>query len=229
MDDNREKKIENTLRFYFMCNRLKNIVRTGWLNWNVERERLESIAEHIYGTEMLAIAMNDQFGYNLNIMKVVFLLSIHEIGETKIGDKTQFEISKEEKIKIERDAVHELLGDMISKEELEEYFLEFDNQSTPEGFFAYQCDKLECDIQAWLYGDEGCFNTIDPENNPAMKSQAVQSLLALGMPIHEMWLKFGQNKYPYDENFMAVSKYLSEGKAKKLGGIKDGKWEPKKD
>ncbi len=231
MDDNREKKIENTLKFYFMCNRLKNIVRTGWTDWNVERERLESIAEHIYGTEMLAIAMNDQFGYNLDIMKVVFLLSIHELGEAKIGDKTQFDKNTPPEVKrqLERDAVHEMLSDMISKEELEEYFLEFDDKTTPEGFFAYQCDKLECDIQAWLYGDEGCFNTIDPVNNPAMASKTVRVFLAQGMTVHEMWLKFGQNKYPYDENFMAVSEYLYQGKAKKLGGIKDGKWEPKKD
>ena len=222
-----EQKVENVLKFYFMCNRLKNIVRKGWLDWNVERERLESIAEHIYGTEALAIAMNDQFGYNLDVMKVVFLLSIHEIGETKIGDRTQFDMPHDEKVRIEREAVHQLLSDMISKEELEQYFLEFDNHETPEGFFAYQCDKLECDIQAWLYGDEGCFNTIDEEKNPAMKSSKVKKLLET-MPIHEMWVKFGQETYPYDENFMAVSEYIFEGKAKKLGGIKDGKWEPKK-
>ena len=80
---------------------------------------------------------------------------------------------------------------------------------------------------AWLYGDEGCFNTIDENNNPAMKSSKVKKLLET-MPIHEMWVKFGQETYPYDENFMAVSEYIFEGKAKKLGGIKDGKWEPKK-
>ncbi len=227
MANSKEKKIENTLKFYFMCNRLKNILRTGWVNWNLERDRVESIAEHVYGTEALAIAMNDQFGYNLDIMKVVFLLSIHEIGETIIGDRTQFDISKEEKIKIERDAVHKFLKDMISKKELEKYFIEFDDHFTPEGFFAYQCDKLECDIQAFLYGIEGCFNTKDPENNPAMKNKLVTDLLDEGMSIHEMWLRFGQSKYPYDENFMAVSKYLLEGKIDKLGGIKDGKWEPK--
>ena len=42
-------KEENVLKYYVLCNKLKNVIRTGWLNWNVNRERLESIAEHVYG------------------------------------------------------------------------------------------------------------------------------------------------------------------------------------
>ena len=37
------------------------------------------------------------------------------------------------------------------KEKIEELFLEFDTHETPEALFAYQCDKLECDIQSKLY------------------------------------------------------------------------------
>ena len=36
------KKEENVLKYYVLCNRLKNTIRTGWKNWNVERDRLES-------------------------------------------------------------------------------------------------------------------------------------------------------------------------------------------
>ena len=28
----------------------------------------------------------------------------------------------------------------------------------------------------------------------------------------EMWLKFGQKQYPYDENFMAISNYAMKNK-----------------
>lgn len=54
-----------------MCNRLKNVIRTGWKKWNVQRERIESVAEHIFGVQMLAIAMKSEYQYDVDILKVV--------------------------------------------------------------------------------------------------------------------------------------------------------------
>lgn len=49
---------ENVIKYYVICNKLKNIIRTGWKDWQVERNRIESVAEHIFGVQMLAIAEN---------------------------------------------------------------------------------------------------------------------------------------------------------------------------
>lgn len=92
-------KEQNVINYYVICNRLKNVIRTGWKNWNVQRERIESVAEHIFGVQMLAIAMKSEYQYDVDIMKVIFMLAVHELGETVIGDLTQFEISKAEKEK----------------------------------------------------------------------------------------------------------------------------------
>ena len=29
-------KEENVLRYYLLCNKLKNVIRTGWKDWNVK-------------------------------------------------------------------------------------------------------------------------------------------------------------------------------------------------
>lgn len=42
-------KEQNVINYYVICNKLKNTIRTGWKNRNVKRERIESVAEHIYG------------------------------------------------------------------------------------------------------------------------------------------------------------------------------------
>ena len=83
-------KEQSVVEFYVLCNNLKNVVRTGWKNWGVNRERVESIAEHIYGVQMLAISMWSQYGYDIDIKKVLTMLAIHELEETIIGDLTQF-------------------------------------------------------------------------------------------------------------------------------------------
>ena len=102
------KKEESVIKYYVLCNKLKNVIRTGWKDWNVKRERIESVAEHIYSVQMLAIAMKSEFHYDIDIMKVVLMLAVHELGETVIGDLTMFQISKEEKEKLEHEAVKEI-------------------------------------------------------------------------------------------------------------------------
>ena len=200
-------KEQNVIKYYVLCNKLKNVIRKGWKDWHVEKERLESVAEHIFGVQMLAIAMKSEYQYDVDILKVIFMLAIHELGEAIIGDLTQFEISKEEKEKIEHVAVHKILGNLLEGRMIEELFLEFDSHQTQEALFAYQCDKLECDLQSKLYDEEGCVNLTKQEGNKTMEDKRVKALLEAGASWSTMWLKFGQQVYPYDDNFKAVSNY----------------------
>jgi putative hydrolase of HD superfamily len=203
-------KEENVINYYVLCNKLKNVVRTGWKDWKVQRERIESIAEHIFGVQMLAIAMKSEYQYDLDIMKVIYMLAIHELGETIIGDLTQFQIDKEEKERIEHEAVHNILSSMLDGEQIEKLFLEFDEHKTKEAIFAYQCDKLECDLQCKMYDQEGCVDLTHQEGNDTANNEFVKNLLANGQSWSDMWLEFGQKKYPYDEHFMAVSQFVKE-------------------
>ena len=70
-------KAENVVKFYVLCNKLKNVIRTGWKDWHVNRDRLESVAEHIYSVQMLAIAMNSEYKYDVDIFKVIMMLAVH--------------------------------------------------------------------------------------------------------------------------------------------------------
>lgn len=200
-------KEQNVINYYVTCNRLKNVIRTGWKSWNVQRERIESVAEHIFGVQMLAIAMKSEYQYDVDIMKVIFMLAVHELGEIVIGDLTQFQISKEEKEKLEHEAVNRILGVLLDGSQIEQLFLEFDAHNTKESIFAYQCDKLECDLQSKLYDEEGCVDLDKQDNNDILKNPLVQKLLKTGASWSTMWLQFGQQVYPYDDNFRAVSDY----------------------
>ena len=147
-------KIKNTIDFYVVCNKLKDTIRSGHKIWNIKRERVESVAEHIYGTQMLAIGIYYQFNYDLYLKKILYMLAIHELEEIIIGDLTYFQISSEEK-KIEgKKACEEILKNIIGKEEILSLIDEFNEKETKEARFAYHCDKLECDIQVRLYDKE---------------------------------------------------------------------------
>ena len=200
-------EVENVIRYYTLCNTLKSLVRTGWQKWNVQADRLESVAEHIYGVQMLAIAMYSEFKYDIDIYKVILMLSVHELEEIIIGDFTPFQISKEEKEKLGHEAINKVLDCLLDKEQIKSLILEFDERKTEEAKFAYYCDKLECDLQCKLYDEQGLVDITKPNDVDAIENKRINEILANNMSWSEMWLKNGQDNYNYDDHFKAVSDY----------------------
>ena len=201
------RKEENVIRYYVLCNKLKSVIRTGWKDWHVNAERIESVAEHIYGVQMLAIAIQSEYQYNIDLNKVIMMLAVHELEEILIGDLTQFQISKAEKIIIGHKAVEDVLGDLLYKDEIKNLILEFDERKYSEALFAHYCDKLECDLQSRIYDEKGYVDLKNQEGNETYNDPTVQKYIKSNMSWSEMWLKYGQEKYNYDENFKKISDY----------------------
>ena len=208
-------KVKNVVEYFVLCNKLKNVIRTGWNDWNVKRHRIESVAEHIYSVQMLAIAMHSEFEYDIDIKKVIMMIAVHELEEIMIGDLTCFQISREEKTKLGHESIEKVLTHLSSKEEIKNLIFEFDERKTNEAKFAYYCDKLECDLQCKLYDEENCVDVSNQPNNKAINDKDVQTLLKSGKSWSEMWLIFGQERYGYDENFKKFSDYAINNKISK--------------
>lgn len=201
-------KEEKVIKYYMICNKLKSLIRSGWIKWNLEGDRLESVAEHIYGVQMLAISMWSEYKYDIDLEKVILMLAVHELEETVIGDLTIFDIEKSDKIKLGHDAVCNILSDLDKGDKIKNLIFEFDDRKTKEALFAYYCDKLECDIQAKIYDDRGYVSLRKQDNNKVFKDKDVKKYLDEYKSFSGMWLKFGQDKYNYDNNFKEVSDYL---------------------
>ena len=200
-------KAKQVIEYYMLCCKLKDVIRTGWLNWNVSADRVESIAEHIYGVQMMAIAMCQAYKYDIDLPKALLMLAIHETEEIIIGDQTLFQVSSEDKAIEGHKAVHHIFGELLPAPTIEKLILEFDERKTKEAIFAYQCDKVECDVQAKIYGDKGYVDLEHQENNAVARDPRVTMWFDKGMDFGQMWIKFGQARYGYDENFTKVSNY----------------------
>lgn len=200
------------IEYYGICHKLKTTIRTGWEKWGVQKERLESVAEHIYGTQMLALAMYSEYDYDVDIVKVIFMLAVHEIGEAAIGDFTPFEISREEKERLEHEAVHKILAGLESEKEIEQYFLEFDARETPEARFAYQCDKLDAELQCKFYDDHQCVDLNHLPHNEVANDSRVRKSLANADSWSEAFIDCDNQIVHYDSHFRQVSDYLKNSK-----------------
>lgn len=201
------KKALNVIKFYVLCNKLKDVVRTGWLNWNVQAPRVESVAEHVYGVQMLALAMYSEYQYDIDLEKVMYMLAVHELEETIIGDLTYLDISAEEKKRIGHQAIEKILAELINGEQIKALILEFDEKQTKEAMFAYHCDKLECDLQCKLYDEAGCVDPYNQGDSADHKPEIMEKLKNGEITWSESWMNHDRPKYLDDDNFMEVFDY----------------------
>ena len=175
------EKIQKLIQFYLLATSLKDKIRTGWKTWNIDRQRVESVAEHIYGTCILAIAIDSEFDLNIDIYKVVMMLVLHEIEEVKIGDLTPFDkVTAEEKRKIGKQAVEEVLAPLTKGINYIELIEEFEKLETKEAKFAKMCDKLEADIQAKIYCEENAIKMNDDKNANLLQDERIKCLIDKG-------------------------------------------------
>ena len=212
-----EQKIRNILQFYLLANELKDKIRSGWKDWNIDRERVESVAEHIYGTCILAIAIDSEFNLNVDIYKVVMMLVLHEIEEIKIGDLTPFDkVTKEEKRKLGKQAVEEILHNLNKKVKYIDLIEEFERMQTKESVFAKMCDKLEADIQCKIYCEEKCIDIDKEENINLRNDQRVKVLLEKGeKTLADLFIENDRAIYT-EKAFEDIADYIKQNDLLKL-------------
>ena len=139
------------------------------------------------------------------------MLVVHELGEVIIGDITPFDnVSKEEKLRREHEAIIRVIGDLVKKDELIELLYEFDERKTKESIFAYHCDKLEADIQSKVYQDMGCHHSLDAqENNVVFNNSFAQQIVANGAKsAFDIWYEWDKHIYADDEVFAQMLDFV---------------------
>lgn len=209
----KKDKIKTAMDFYLLATKLKYQIRTGWdsNHWNISKDRIESIAEHIYGTCILAISIDSEFKYDIDINKVVKMLVLHELGEVIIGDITPFDnMSLQTKLEKEHAAIKQVTGSLIKKDEIIDLLYEFDDRKTNEAKFAYHCDKLEADIQSKIYQDMGYHNSLDNQrNNVVFKNENAKILVKNGAETaFDIWYEYDKNKFLDDTVFIDILNYI---------------------
>lgn len=212
-----EEKIKNLMRFYLLATQLKNKIRSGWneQHWNIKKERIESVAEHVYGTCILALSIYSEFDFELDIdiNKVLKMMILHEIGEVIIGDITPYDnITPEEKMRMEHEAILIILEGIIKKEEYYSLLIEFDEKQTKEAIFAFHCDKLEADIQSKIYQDTECHNNLeDISISNIIKNKKINDLILKGAKTpFDIWYETDKKYYENDKIFASILEYVKE-------------------
>ena len=204
-------KINNIINFYFLASSLKDKIRTGWIQIGIEKERLESVAEHIYGCLILAIAINSEYKLNLDMYKVLKMLTLHELEEVLMGDLTiRANITKEEKKELGKKYVHNIVKDLCDAEEIKNLLIEFDSGETLESKFCYHIDKIECDFQAKKYDLEGVFSIEKAKEDLLYYGEDSKRIEEVSETSSDYWIEFDKIKFKGDEIFSNLINAVQE-------------------
>jgi len=142
------------LDFFKTAVNLKNISRQGWIN-KLSLKHPESVADHSYSMAIMGMVISDLETYDSE--KILKMILLHDLAESKIGDYTPNQISKEDKIKIENKAYDEIINSLPDAIKLQyaQIWEEYQKQESPESKIVHQIDKLEMTLQAKMYQKEG--------------------------------------------------------------------------
>ena len=212
------EKVESIIKYYLQTTKLKDVVRSGWKYWHVKKERLESVAEHIYGTCMLAIGIWSQTLPPVNLSEVLLTLAIHETEEIIIGDLTPFDKGYQDKVKQGKEETKKIFSGLVGKEVFENLLDNFNNGTTPEGIFAKKCDKLECDLQAKIYDEQG-YMKLENAEKCVKESEKITKLQARGAKRASTFFIYNDRpiftkdvKDQEKDMFVEISKYIEKHK-----------------
>lgn len=128
---------------------LKGLFRQGWLKQGISAEVCESVADHSFGTTLLALLLCPP---ELDASKVLQMAILHEAGESLIGDITPHDgVSRDDKRNLEEDAVRRLFAIVPEGGKWLALWREFEYGTSEEGRFVQQLDKLEMGLQAQTF------------------------------------------------------------------------------
>lgn len=192
----------NIIKFYLISNKLKEKIRTGWQEIGISSNRLESVAEHIYGCLMLAIAIDSEYDLNLDMYKILKMISLHELEETIMKDYTiRDNITKEEKIKQGKESVKKVTEGMIKQDEIINLLDEFNEHVTKESIFCYHIDKIECNFQSKIYDLKGEFDLDKAIEDAKFYKNEENLKLSKDMSASDIGIEYDKKLYKGDKIF----------------------------
>ncbi|CAL9074347.1 HDc [Musa troglodytarum] len=140
--------------FLSLCRRLKTTKRAGWVRRGVREP--ESVADHMYRMGIMSLVFQDIPGVDRD--RCVKMALVHDIAEAIVGDITPTDgVPKLEKSRREREALDymcKLLGGGSRAKEIDELWMEYEDNSSPEAKLVKDFDKVEMILQALEYEDE---------------------------------------------------------------------------
>lgn len=169
-----QENVSELLDFFHIAEKLKTVYRHCWKSDGSQ----ENSAEHSWRSILITFILEDYFSENIDSIKIMKMLTVHDLGEIVAGDFPELQEKPEDRHDQEKAGIEKIVKNLPekTKNKILSLWLEFEEQKTKESIIARAIDKLEAviqhndsDMSFWnskeyvlnlTYGDEEC--SIEP-------------------------------------------------------------------
>lgn len=138
------RRLKQQIDFILEADKLKNVIRRNYIS---DDSRRENTAEHSWHTILTALLLFEytENKHELNLQRIVRMISIHDLVEIEAGDTFIFdEEANKKKFDRENQAAKKIFS-LLPYDQGKEYYdiwLEFEKEETPDAIFASSVDKI---------------------------------------------------------------------------------------
>ncbi len=166
-------RLEQQMAFILEIDKLKRVDRQTLI---VDGTRPENSAEHSWHIALMALLMVEHIdqGSDIDLLKVVKMLLVHDIIEMNAGDVFAYD-EDEEREEREKKAGRRIFG-LLPKDQAEELYQlwrEFEERQTPEAHYAASLDRLLPLVQNYLTGGYTWVKYHIPEEKVRKRNQVI--------------------------------------------------------
>src|SRR5690554_2611015 len=139
-----DKRLKQQIEFILEVDKLKNVIRRNYL---VDDSRRENVAEHSWHSILTALILYEyaENKHQLNLLRIVKMLAIHDLVEIEAGDTFMFDKEGNEgRFNRENQAAKKLFTKLPYDQGKEYYdlWLEFEKEETHDSIYAASVDKI---------------------------------------------------------------------------------------
>ena len=134
--------LQKQIEFIKAIDALKSVQRKTYL---IDESRMENSAEHSWAVATFALVLKDYAPAEVDVMKVIQMLLLHDIVEIDAGDTFLYDVAlTDTKVQRENEAADRLFGILPAKQaaEFRSLWDEFEAEQTAESVFATGLDRL---------------------------------------------------------------------------------------
>ena len=134
---------ETEVKLFMLFDILGDTVRSGMIQWKIERKRLEDIKNHILDLILIAKILERYISDYVDINKVIEYIIIHDLPEAITGDITKFEgVSDEEIDRVNNLAIEYIIENFSHIMNFKELFEKYESKADLESKVVKMIDKV---------------------------------------------------------------------------------------
>lgn len=187
-----EYNLNKEVQLFMVFDILGDTVRSGPLQWQIERKRLEDVKNHILDLLLITRFLKKYFPTNLDYNKINDYIICHDLPEAITGDITKFEgVSDEEIKRVTNIAIEYLASKFNDVLDLKTILNNYENRIDIESKIVKMIDKVHSSTTFIKYQSEQDINMDDPKIIPELRNHPfVVKKIAEGKDLADIFFEF---------------------------------------